>query len=72
MEFSELSPKMRKISPSAVKMTYDSKHGVWDETDPIFGQMDYSAKRGRIVFIDSQCGVMETLSDKKNLTLFTV
>jgi hypothetical protein len=31
MEFSELSPKIRKISPSAVEITYDSKHAVWVE-----------------------------------------
>jgi hypothetical protein len=36
MEFSELSPKIRKISPSALKMTYDSKYAVWDETDLIY------------------------------------
>jgi hypothetical protein len=35
MTFSELSPKIHKISPSAVKMTYDSKHTVWIETDLI-------------------------------------
>jgi hypothetical protein len=36
MAFSELSPKIHKISPSAVKMTYDSKHGVWDGKDLIY------------------------------------
>jgi hypothetical protein len=36
MVFSELSPKRRKISPSAVKMTYGSKHAVWVETDLIY------------------------------------
>jgi hypothetical protein len=35
MAFSELSPKIHKISSSAVKMTYNSKHGVCDETDLI-------------------------------------
>jgi hypothetical protein len=34
MEFSELSPKISKISSFAVKMTYD-------ETDLIFGQMGF-------------------------------
>jgi hypothetical protein len=35
MKFSELSPKIHKISSSAVKMTYDSKHADWIETDLI-------------------------------------
>jgi hypothetical protein len=35
MAFSELSPKIHKISPSTLKITYDSKHTVWIETDLI-------------------------------------
>jgi hypothetical protein len=31
MAFSELTPKTRKIGPSAVKITYNSKHVVWVE-----------------------------------------
>jgi hypothetical protein len=47
MEFSEISPKIRKISPSAVKMTYDSKHAVWDETDLIYCDIKL-AENGRV------------------------
>jgi hypothetical protein len=32
MEFSELSLKNEKKIPSAVEMTYDSRHTVWVET----------------------------------------
>jgi hypothetical protein len=35
MAFSELFSKIHKISPSALKITYDSKHTVWIETDLI-------------------------------------
>jgi hypothetical protein len=61
MVFSEVSPKIRNISPSAVKITYGSKHAVWVETDLFMyklvengrvirnerAQMAFSAKRGR-------------------------
>jgi hypothetical protein len=55
MAFSELPPKTRKIGPSSVKITYDSKHVVWVEKisfsakwafrpNELFGQMGFSAK----------------------------
>jgi hypothetical protein len=47
MEFSEISPKIRKISLSAAKMTYDSIHGVWDETDLIYCDIKL-AENGRV------------------------
>jgi hypothetical protein len=47
MIFSELSPKIGKICPSAVKMTYDSKHAVWVEIDLFYSDIQL-AKNGRV------------------------
>jgi hypothetical protein len=49
MAFSELSRKIRKISTSAVKMTADAKHAVWDETDLIYCDIKL-AENGRVPF----------------------
>jgi hypothetical protein len=59
MAFSKLSHKMRKISPSAVKMTYDSKHAVWDETDLIYRDIKL-AENGRVD--RDECGRVEVHS----------
>jgi hypothetical protein len=39
MEFSELSSKIHKISPSAIKMMYDSKYTVCVEIDLIYSDI---------------------------------
>jgi hypothetical protein len=47
IDFSEFSLKIRKIVPSSVKITYDSKYAVWVETDLLNSDMKL-AENGRV------------------------